>query len=173
VKRRRRPLKRYSSPVSIAKVSAAFGFRAGIAGLGFRPLFRGLPTPRRPNPMFSVSRRESGLPSPTTLVRPTPKKQPREFSESLFDRGFSFTGASFRVNRVSGDNQPLIENCVQRPASMRSVRLRCVGLDRHLPEVVTVSNPDHPLINPTADSPALYSRGRLHSCQKNTHESEA
>ena len=64
------------TPVAVSRPAGVFCFG---------PVFRGVSPPRHPNPMFSLSQRESGPPNSTTLVRPAPQRQPREPSDSLFD----------------------------------------------------------------------------------------
>jgi len=64
------------TPVAVSRPAGVFCFG---------PVFRGISPPRQPNPMFSLSQRESGLPNSTTLVRPAPQRQPRELSDSLFE----------------------------------------------------------------------------------------
>jgi hypothetical protein len=61
---------------------AAASRPAGVFRFG--PVFRGVSPPRHPDPMFSLSQRESGPPNSTTQVRPAPERQPRELSDSLF-----------------------------------------------------------------------------------------
>src|SRR6056297_3337026 len=69
--------------LAILLTPAAASRPAGVFRFG--PVFRGVSPPRHPIPMFSLSRRDSGLPNSTTQVRPAPQRQPRELSDSLFD----------------------------------------------------------------------------------------